>query len=137
MCEAGQNAKSSLRVNVSPLPLRTEVTRMSLTVSPGPRTEVAAIAQIGIECRTATFDRLPHGKQAQRGTMFCNVRAVASSAGKNDSIASSDTVTSTGVPNTVVVLKNDSLPPSVTSCNGTTTPPNLSGAAGARLIGVG
>src|SRR5215831_15328081 len=76
-------------------------------------------------------------KQAQRGTMFSNARAVASSAGKNDSIASSDTVTSTGVPNTVVVLKNDSLPAGVTSCNGITTPPNLSGAAGARLIGVG
>ncbi len=36
--------------------------------------------------------------------------AVASSAGKNDSIASSDTTMSTGVPNTVVVLKNDSTP---------------------------
>ena len=36
--------------------------------------------------------------------------AVAWSAGKNDSTASSDSVTSTGVPNTVVVLMNDSSP---------------------------
>src|SRR5262249_24219156 len=76
-------------------------------------------------------------KHAQRGTIFCNARAVASSAGKNDSIASSDSVTSTGVPNTVVVLKNDSVPASVTSCNGTTTPPSVSGAGGARLCGAG
>ena len=36
--------------------------------------------------------------------------AVASSAGKNDSIASSDTVTSSGVPNVVTVLKKASSP---------------------------
>lgn len=34
--------------------------------------------------------------------------AVAGSAGKNDSIASSDSVTSTGLPKIVVVLRNDS-----------------------------
>src|SRR5690606_7392115 len=39
-----------------------------------------------------------------------NAAAVASFAGKNDSIASSASVTSTGVPNTVVVLKNVSTP---------------------------
>ena len=34
---------------------------------------------------------------------------VASSAGKNDSIASSDSVTSSGVPKTVIVLISDSV----------------------------
>ena len=41
--------------------------------------------------------------------------AVAASAGKNDSTASSDSVMSTGVPKMVVVLKNDSTPPGVES----------------------
>ena len=40
--------------------------------------------------------------------------AVAASAGKNDSIASSDSVTSTGVPKIVVVENSDSVPASVT-----------------------
>ena len=37
-----------------------------------------------------------------------NHAAVGPSAGKNDSIASSDSVTSSGVPKTVMVLMNDS-----------------------------
>jgi putative hydrolase of the HAD superfamily len=41
--------------------------------------------------------------------------AVAASAGKNDSTASSDSVMSTGVPKMVVVLKKDSTPPGVAS----------------------
>jgi hypothetical protein len=41
------------------------------------------------------------------------VSAVAASAGKKDSIANSDRVISTGVPKTVVVLKNERTPPSV------------------------
>ena len=41
--------------------------------------------------------------------------AVSSSAGKNDSIAISDTVTSSGVPKTVVVLKSLRMPVSVVS----------------------
>ena len=40
-------------------------------------------------------------------------------AGKNASIASSDNVTSTGVPNTVVVLKKVSSPAAVRSRSGT------------------
>ena len=48
--------------------------------------------------------------------------AVAASAGKNDSIASSASVTSTGVPKIVVVEKNDSVPASVRKRSGTTTP---------------
>src|SRR5690606_37888516 len=36
--------------------------------------------------------------------VLCSAAAVRSSAGKNASIASSDNVTSSGVPNTVVVL---------------------------------
>jgi hypothetical protein len=47
---------------------------------------------------------------------------VAVSAGKKDSKASSDNVISTGVPNTVVVLKNDNTPSSVASWRGTATP---------------
>src|SRR5690606_7961508 len=50
-----------------------------------------------------------------------NRAAVAASAGKNDSMASSDNVTSSGVPNTVVVLKNDSTPSPVASRSGTIT----------------
>lgn len=49
--------------------------------------------------------------------------AVWGSAGKKASSASSDRVTSTGVPNTVVVEKNDRTPSGVLSRNGTTTPP--------------
>ncbi len=41
--------------------------------------------------------------------------AVAASAGKNDSTASSESVMSMGVPKMVVVLKNDSTPPGVES----------------------
>ena len=37
-------------------------------------------------------------------------RAVSSSAGKNNSSASSESITSTGVPNTVVMLKKESGP---------------------------
>jgi hypothetical protein len=48
--------------------------------------------------------------------------AVAPSAGKRDSIASSDNVMSTGVPKTVVVLTNDSTPDSLASRSGTATP---------------
>jgi hypothetical protein len=47
--------------------------------------------------------------------------AVAASAGKNVSSASSDRVTSTGVPNTVVVLMKESRPSGVSSTSGTTT----------------
>ena len=48
--------------------------------------------------------------------------AVAASAGKKVSSASSDRVTSTGVPNTVVVLMKDSTPCAVRNWNGTATP---------------
>ena len=43
--------------------------------------------------------------------MALRASAVAASAGKNVSKVSSDKVTSTGVPNTVVVDRNDSTPP--------------------------
>ena len=46
---------------------------------------------------------------------LCNAWAVAASAGKKASRASSDRVMSIGVPNTVVVEKNDSVPASVTN----------------------
>src|SRR5919109_285393 len=46
--------------------------------------------------------------------------AVAASAGKNDSMASSETVTSTGVPNVVTVLKNASSPSPALSRRGMT-----------------
>ena len=49
----------------------------------------------------------------------------------NDSTASSDRVMSTGVPNTVVMLNNERIPPSVTSCNGTTTSAYSQNPAGA------
>jgi len=55
-----------------------------------------------------------------RDATALNASAVASSAGKNDSMASSDSVTSTGVPNIVVVPKNDSTPCGVANCSGTT-----------------
>ncbi len=45
--------------------------------------------------------------------------AVAGSAGKKDSSANSDRVTSTGVPKTVIVLMKLSTPASVASRNGT------------------
>jgi hypothetical protein len=40
-------------------------------------------------------------------------------AGKKDSNANSENVMSTGVPKTVVVLRNERTPPSVTNWNGT------------------
>ena len=58
------------------------------------------------------------------------VSAVLGSAGKKDSMASSDRLTSTAVPNTVVVLRNESVPASETSSSGTAIPasaPSLSG----------
>jgi hypothetical protein len=48
---------------------------------------------------------------------------VAGLAGKNDSITSSATVTSSGVPNVATVLKNASSPPRWRSRSGTTTSP--------------
>jgi hypothetical protein len=48
--------------------------------------------------------------------------AVRASAGKNVSSANSSSVTSTGVPNTVVVLRNESTPCSLRNRNGITTP---------------
>ena len=47
-----------------------------------------------------------------------NAASVSASAGKKVSSASSDKVTSTGVPNTVVVLMKARVPASVTSCSG-------------------
>src|SRR5262249_5501297 len=48
--------------------------------------------------------------------------AVAASAGKSDSRASSERVMSSGVPNTVVVLMKERVPCCVVSRRGTTTP---------------
>ncbi len=55
--------------------------------------------------------------------------AVASSAGKKVSSASSDKVTSTGVPNTVVVPISDSTPAGLSNCSGTT----IAASVGAAL----
>jgi hypothetical protein len=56
-----------------------------------------------------------------------NVSAVALSAGKKDSRASSAKVISTGIPNTVVVLKKLRTPSSAASFSGTTAPAYSSG----------
>ena len=65
-----------------------------------------------------------HRADAVRRVFYAlrNARAVPASAGKNASTASSANVTSTGVPNTVVVLRNASVPSSVTSSSGTAIP---------------
>ena len=47
-------------------------------------------------------------------TIRCNVSVVTALAGKKDSNASSERVMSTGVPKTVVVLRNERMPTSVT-----------------------
>src|SRR5262245_7824071 len=68
---------------------------------------------------------LPCGYDHRRylsGDHPCSACAVASSAGKKHSRASSERVTSIGVPNTVVVLRKLSFPASVTSWKGTNTP---------------
>ncbi len=62
------------------------------------------------------------GPAASRAIRF-KASVVCASAGKNDSMASSASVMSSGVPNTVVVLKNESTPYSVRRRKGTTTPP--------------
>jgi hypothetical protein len=56
---------------------------------------------------------------------------VCSSAGKNTSVASSATVTSTGVPKTVIVLNSDSSPSPWRRRNGTTSPDDPSVLAAA------
>ena len=66
------------------------------------------------------------------GDPRCSDCAVASSAGKKHSSASSERVTSIGVPKTVVVLMKLSLPSSVTSWNGTNTPAVSSRGGGTR-----
>lgn len=52
--------------------------------------------------------------------MARNTSAVCASAGKNDSMAISESVTSIGVPNTVMVEMNESTPAGESSRNGTT-----------------
>jgi hypothetical protein len=52
-----------------------------------------------------------------------NTSAVASSIGKNDSIESSETVTSVAVPNEVAVLMNESSCPSIFKRRGTAIAP--------------
>ena len=47
-------------------------------------------------------------------TIRCNASVVTALAGKKDSNASSERVMSTGVPKTVVVLRNERMPTSVT-----------------------
>src|SRR5262245_36048420 len=92
-----------------------------------------------------TFDRSPRGlrrcRSLPRGKLHlnapacdhrCSACAVASSAGKKHSRASSERVTSIGVPKTVVVLIKLSLPASVTSWNGTNTPAVSSRGGGIR-----
>src|SRR4051794_19832324 len=64
----------------------------------------------------------PETRQTAAATSARRASAVAPSAGKKDSIASSDSVTSIGVPNTVVVLMKESVPAGVTDWKGTTTP---------------
>jgi len=69
-----------------------------------------------------------------------NASAVAASAGKKASKASSDSVMSSGVPNTVVVLKNERMPCSVVNCTGTRTPANsrpVGGRPERVLVGTG
>ena len=74
----------------------------------------------------------PHGGLERRGRRRAS--AVAASAGKNDSSASSDSVISSGVPNTVVVLKKDSAPCSVVNCNGTTHPHSSCSLAAGPIV---
>src|SRR6185295_17239348 len=68
-----------------------------------------------------------------------SLSAVVGSAGKKASSASSESVISRGVPNTVVVLKNDNTPPSLTRRKGITTPPKSPLPSGGRppLAGAG
>jgi hypothetical protein len=65
--------------------------------------------------------------------------AVAGSAGKKVSSASSESVMSTGVPKTVVVLMNDRVPASLARRSGTRIPakPGSAGAARSRAPGAG
>ena len=56
-----------------------------------------------------------YGESNHFETIWRKASAVPALAGKKDSNASSDKVMSTGVPKTVVVLKNERTPPSVAS----------------------
>jgi hypothetical protein len=66
-------------------------------------------------------------------TIARRIAPVASSTGKKDLIAISKSVTSNGVPNNVVVKKNDSGPAAVSTSNGRTNPPASSSVCGAGL----
>jgi diguanylate cyclase (GGDEF)-like protein len=68
-------------------------------------------------CKTAPVSRTAMADSQPR-----SMSALAASAGKNDSIASSDSVMSTGVPKIVVVENSDSVPASTRRRSGTTTP---------------
>src|SRR5262245_27940828 len=68
--------------------------------------------------REGPDDRKPRcgiASHRQAGPRLLRTSAVAASAGKNDSRAISDSVTSSGVPKMVVVLKNDRTPAGVAS----------------------
>src|SRR5215211_6865666 len=81
--------------------------------------------QVHVKARDRSCDkrrhRSSHGCPAGSGTKRCSRSAVAASAGKNASIASSERVTSTGVPKTIVVPINESVPCSVWRRSGTAT----------------
>jgi hypothetical protein len=66
--------------------------------------------------RLGRSDQTAH---AEADASACSASPVARSAGKKDSIAISDRVTSTGVPNTVVVEMNDNIPTWLSICIGT------------------
>src|ERR1700728_2541549 len=60
----------------------------------------------------------PHAALACSSTMACAIRAVASSAGNSISSASSERVTSFGVPKTVTVPRKDRIPRRVAILSG-------------------
>ena len=63
--------------------------------------------------------------------------ALSASAGKKASIASSDSVMSSGVPNTVVIDRNESTPASVSISSGTATSPRSRGTLAFARRGAG
>ena len=65
-------------------------------------------------CRAGSLD----WRDGSSSTILLTISIVASSAGNNISNASSDSVTSVGVPKIVVVFSNETVPSRVAICKG-------------------
>src|SRR5580704_18914589 len=101
----------------------------------GPQYTAKRVKKHVLFARQFTRKTSPYPPVAKRSAIACMRIAVKSSAGKNVSSASSDSVISTGVPNTIVVEMKLSTSPLWRSFRGIAT--WLSGGSGPLRAGIG